>query len=128
MKDTRTEYLTLDKNWCLSPAGYCTYHHKYITEKQMKVHRCMVKHGGICHRFRTMKGENLRQMKAEQYYDKVTDRLSKIENSMSRMAKSIEHISTFADMLSDSYRDYSICKAEECRSKGQPNETALDVE
>ena len=77
----------------------------------------MAKHGGICGRYQDMKGVYVRRMKAEQYYDKVADRLTKIESALNKMARAIEHISTFADMLEESYREYSISKAEECYGK-----------
>ena len=112
----RIEYCSLDGNWVHSPIGYCTYHHKYITEKQSKVHRCMAKHGGICGRYQDMKGVYVRRMKQEAYFDRVCDRLTKIESSINKMARAIEHISTFADILEESYREYSISKAEECDS------------
>ena len=63
-----------------------------------------------------MKGVYVRCMKTEQYYDKVADRLTKIESALNKMARAIEHISTFADMLEESYIEYSISKAEDCES------------
>ena len=116
MENTRLEYLTLDRNWCTAPAGYCSYHRKYITEKQMKLHRCMVRHGGICHRFRTMKGENKRKMVQEKYYDRQLDQLKKIETALNKLVKTFENISNFCDMMVELYREESISKAEQCKS------------
>ena len=108
----RIEYQTLDGNWTVRPEGYCSYHHRYLTERQIRLHRCMAKHGGICGRYQDMKGVYVRRMKQEAYFDRVCDRLTKIESALNKMARAIEHISTFADMLEESYREYSISKAE----------------
>ena len=116
MENTRLEYLTLDRNWCTTPVGYCSYHRKYITEKQMKLHRCMVRHGGICHRFRTMKGENKRKMVQEKYYDRQLDQLKRIETALNKLVKTFENISNFCDMMVDMYREESISKAEQSKS------------
>ena len=116
MDNTRLEYLTLDRNWCTTPVGYCSYHRKYITERQMKLHRCMVRHGGICHRFRTMKGGNKRKMVQEKYFDKHLDQLKKIETSLNKLSKAFENISNFCDMMVEMYREESISKAEQCKS------------
>ena len=113
----RIEYQTLDGNWTIRPEGYCTYHHRYLTQKQIRLHRCMAKHGGICGRYQDMKGVYVRRMTQEQSRDKIVDRLTKIESALNKIARSIEHISTFADMLEESYRDYSISKAEKSKSK-----------
>ena len=113
----RIEYQTLDGNWTPRVEGYCTYHHKYITERQARVHRCHAKHGGICGRYQDMEGVFVRKMKAEQYYDKVTDRLSKIETALSRIAKAAENISNNVDVMVGTYRDKSICKENICNSK-----------
>ena len=112
----RIEYQTLDGNWTIRPEGYCTYHHRYLTQKQIRLHRCMAKHGGICGRYQDMKGVYVRRMTQEQSRDKIVDRLTKIESALNKIARSIEHISTFADMLEESYRDYSISKAEKSKS------------
>ena len=109
----RIEYKTLDGNWTPAAIAYCTYHKAYITQRQARVHRCHAKHGGTCGRYQDMKGVYVRKMKTEQYYDRMCDRLTKVETALTKIAKSIEHISTFADMLGESYRDYSMSKAED---------------
>lgn len=91
LDNERIEYLTLDHNWTSRiPKGYCAYHHKYITEKQMNLHRCMAKHGGICHRFKTMKGDGLKKMKTEQFYDKFLSRMDKMCGTLEKIARTLE--------------------------------------
>ena len=112
----RMEYRTLDGNWSTNVKAYCSYHHRYLTERQIRLHRCMAKHGGICGRYQDMKGGYVRKMTQEKYYDRMLDRMTKIESALNKMARAIEHVSNFADMLEESYRDYSISKAEENKS------------
>lgn len=114
--EIRMEYLSLDGNWVHEPLGFCSYHHRFITQRQMKLHRCMVRHGGICHRFRTMKGGNKRKMVQEKYYDRQLDQLKKIETSLNKLVKTFENISNFCDMMVELYREESISKAEQCKS------------
>ena len=39
-KDDRWEYRLIDGNWSSRAVAYCTYHHGYLTEALMKVHKC----------------------------------------------------------------------------------------
>ena len=112
----RIEYQSLDGNWVLFPIGYCTWHKRYITEKQAKIHRCHAKHGGVCGRYQNMKGEYVRKMKVEQYYDKQIDKLTRIETALNKLVKTFENISNFCDMMVEMYREESISKAEKCKS------------
>lgn len=91
------EYRAIDGNWILRPIGWCQYHHGYLSEKQMKTHKCMSRHGGVCGRFQTMEGEYLRKMKSEQFYDRTIDRLTKMEATLNRISKSLEAISKSID-------------------------------
>ena len=116
MDNERIEYLTLDHNWTSRiPKGYCAYHHKYITEKQMRLHRCMAKHGGICHRFKTMKGDGLKRMKTEQFYDKFLSRMDKICGSLDKIARMLEAIQKANEMtpLDKALREAQSMTAEE---------------
>ena len=112
----RIEYQSLDGNWVLFPIGYCTWHKRYITEKQAKIHRCHAKHGGVCGRYQNMKGEYVRNMKNEQYFDRMVDRMDKLTVAVNKLVKTFENISNFCDMMVELYREESISKAEQCKS------------
>lgn len=112
----RIEYQSLDGNWVLFPIGYCTWHKRYITEKQAKIHRCHAKHGGVCGRYQNMKGEYVRNMKNEQYFDRMVDRMDKLTVAVNKLVKTFENISNFCDMMVALYREESISKAEQCKS------------
>ena len=113
----RMEYKTLDGNWTVQkPSGYCTYHKRYITERQARLHRCHAKHGGVCGRYQNMKGVYVRKMTQEKYYDRQLDQLKKIETAINKLVKTFENISTFCDMMGEMYREESISKAEQCKS------------
>ena len=117
----RLEYQTLDGNWTVRPQAYCTYHHRYLTEKQIRLHRCHAKHGGVCGRYQDMKGVYVRRMRQEQFYDKQLDQLKKIETALLKLVKTFENISTFCDMMGEMYREESISKAEQSNSNGNIN-------
>ena len=112
----RIEYKTLDGNWSVRVAAYCAYHKAYITERQAKIHRCHAKHGGVCGRYQNMKGEYVRNMKNEQYFDRMVDRMDKLTVAVNKLSKAFENISNFCDMMVEMYREESICKAEQCKS------------
>ena len=112
----RMEYKTLDGNWSVRVEAYCAFHKAYITEKQAKIHRCHAKHGGVCGRYQNMKGEYVRKMKVEQYYDKQIDKLTRIETALNKLVKTFENISNFCDMMVEMYREESISKAEHGKS------------
>ena len=63
-----------------------------------------------------MKGEYVRKMKVEQYYDKQIDKLTRIETALNKLVKTFENISNFCDMMVEMYREESISKAEKCKS------------
>ena len=110
----RIEYKTLDGNWSPFVIGYCAYHKKYITERQARVHRCHAKHGGTCHRFQNMEGVYVRKMKNEIFYDRMIDRLDKMNVSLSKMAKVMEKVSKVIDTFEEIDREKSICKEMYC--------------
>ena len=112
----RMEYKTLDGNWSVRVEAYCAYHKSYITEKQAKIHRCHAKHGGVCGRYQNMKGEYVRNMKNEQYFDRMVDRMDKLTVAVNKLSKAFENISNFCDMMVEMYREESINKAEQCKS------------
>lgn len=113
----RMEYKTLDGNWTVQkPSGYCSYHKAYITEKQAKIHRCHAKHGGVCGRYQNMKGEYVRSMRQDAFYDKQIDKLTRIETALNKLVRTFENISNFCDMMVEMYREESICKAEQSKS------------
>lgn len=39
MEDVK--YKSIDNNYIKHPVRYCKTHHRYLSEKQMKVHRCV---------------------------------------------------------------------------------------
>ena len=112
----RIEYKTLDGNWSVRVEAYCSYHKAYITEKQAKIHRCHAKHGGVCGRYQNMKGEYVRSMRQDAFYDKQIDKLTRIETALNKLVKTFENISNFCDMMVELYREESISKAEHGKS------------
>ena len=80
-------YESIDGNPLRCPVAYCTYYHGYLSENIIRVHRCRKKHGGPCSRLQNMKGESVKQMRQEQYYDKMLSRLEKIETALNRISK-----------------------------------------
>ena len=42
-KEERWEYRLIDGNWSPRAVAYCTYHHGYLTEALLKVHKCRKK-------------------------------------------------------------------------------------
>lgn len=110
-------YKSIDGNPIKNPVGYCMYHKGYVSDRQAKVHRCFRKHGGTCGRMKDMEGRNIRKMTSQQYYDKVVDRLTKMETVLIRMGKALENISKTLDMMEKNEetmlnidREGSICK------------------
>ena len=92
-----TEYRSIDGNWIKCPVGYCSRYKGYITEKQAKVHGCLKRHGGICGRFQTVKGEYVKRMNQQQFYDKMLSRMDKMATSLDKIARSLEAISKSID-------------------------------
>jgi len=87
-----TEYRSIDGNWVLEPVGWCGYHRGYVTAKQVKIHGCHRKHGGTCSRLQDMEGGNIKRMNAQQYQDKMIDRMQKLEASINRAVRSLDRI------------------------------------
>ena len=109
-------YTSIDGNPLKNPTAYCTHYHGYLSERLIKVHRCRKKHGGVCGRYQNMKGEYVRKMKNEQYYDKQIDKLTRIETALNKLVKTFENISNFCDMMVELYREELISKTEQCKS------------
>lgn len=110
-------YQSIDGNGIRKPVGYCMYHKGYVSDRQAKVHRCFRKHGGTCPRLQNLEGRSIRKVKTEQFYDKVVDRLTKMETALIRMGKALENISRSLDMMEKNEeeilkidREESICK------------------
>ena len=102
-----TEYRAIDGNYSRNVVGYCTYHRGYLTEKQMKVHKCYAKHGGICRRLKDMEGR-YEAVNAEQRLqsalDKILHKLTNIDMNISRLQKQItkmQNESKNVDMTDD---------------------------
>lgn len=87
-------YRAIDGNWLKKPVGYCAYHHGYLTAKLERVHRCHKKHGGTCSKFHTMEGVNVKRMRQDAYYDKMLDRMMKLETALNRTVRSLDRIAT----------------------------------
>ena len=51
MNEEHWEYRLIDGNWSAKAVAYCTYHHGYLTEALMKVHKCKKRE---CHRLMTI--------------------------------------------------------------------------
>lgn len=92
-----TEYRAIDGNWVKAPEGYCSRYKGYLTKKQIAVHGCMKRHGGICGRFQTVKGEYVKRMNQQQFYDKMLSRMDKMAASLDKIARSLEAISKSID-------------------------------
>lgn len=85
-------YRAIDGNLLKHPIGYCSYHHGYLTEKLVRIHRCHKKHGGTCSKYHTMEGVNIKRMRQDQFYDKALDRMQKLEASINRAVRSLDRI------------------------------------
>ena len=110
-----TEYRAIDGNWVKAPEGYCSRYKGYLTKKQIAVHGCMKRHGGICGRFQTVKGEYVKRMNQQQFYDKMLSRMDKMAASLDKIARSLEAISKAKDMEIDFLeKDFAeiLCNAE----------------
>lgn len=85
-------YESIDGNPLRCPVAYCTYYHGYLSENIIRVHRCRKKHGGACSRLQNMRGESVKQMRQDQYFDKMLTRLEKIETALNRIGRTLEAI------------------------------------
>ena len=93
-----TEYRAIDGNWVKAPEGYCSRYKGYLTKKQIAVHGCLKRHGGICGRFQTVKGEYVKRMNQQQFYDKMISRMDKMAASLDKISRNLEAISKSIDM------------------------------
>lgn len=89
-------YKTIDGNYSKQAIGYCTYHHGYLTVKQMRTHQCKRKHGGVCSRLQDMNGR-YEHMNMQSSLDKMIDRLTKIDTTLNRILKELQKISKSID-------------------------------
>lgn len=89
---SNTDYRTIDGNYAKAVIGYCQYHRGYVTSKQAKVHRCHLKHGGVCPRLQDMEGRHIRKVKTEVFYDKMLDRMDKMITAMNKLTRTLEAI------------------------------------
>ena len=86
------DYRTIDGNYAKAVIGYCQYHRGYITSKQARIHRCHLKHGGVCPRLQDMEKRCIRKVKTEVFYDKMLDRMDKMITAMNKLTKALEAI------------------------------------
>lgn len=93
-------YRSIDGNPIRNPVGYCTYHKGYISDRQAKTHKCYRKHSGICGRMMNLEGRYVKSMNQQQYFDKMVDRITKMESDLIRMYKALDNISKTLDMMS----------------------------
>ena len=91
-KTEATDYKTIDGNYARAVIGYCQYHQGYVTARQAKVHRCHLKHGGVCPRLQDMEGKCVRKVKTEVFYDKMLDRMDKMITAMNKLTRTIEAV------------------------------------
>lgn len=85
-----TEYKTIDGNWSQRPVAYCSRYKGYLTEKQMRVHHCQAKHGGMCGRLQNMKGERVRKMNQQQFYDKQISKMDRMIAILEKILKTVQ--------------------------------------
>lgn len=87
---SNTDYRTIDGNYARTVIGYCQYYKGYVTAKQAKVHRCHLKHGGVCPRLQDMEGRHIRKVKTEQFYDKIVSRLDNLIGAVNKLTRTLE--------------------------------------
>lgn len=106
-------YRAIDGNWLKKPVGYCVYHHGYLTEKLVRIHRCHKKHGGTCSKFHTMEGVNVKRMRQDVYYDKMLDRMMKLETALNRTVRSLDRIAAALEQEPETPLDKALRQARE---------------
>lgn len=106
-------YRAIDGNWLKKPVGYCAYHHGYLTEKLVRIHRCHKKHGGTCSKYHTMEGVNIKRMRQDQFYDKALDRMQKLEAGINRAVRSLDRIATALEQEPETPLDRAMHEARE---------------
>lgn len=106
-------YRAIDGNWLKKPVGYCAYHHGYLTEKLVRIHRCHKKHGGTCNKYHTMEGVNIKRMRQDAFFDKLLDRMQKLEASINRAVRSLDRIATALEQEPETPLDKALKQARE---------------
>ena len=102
-----TDYRTIDGNYARTVIGYCQYHRGYVTARQAKIHRCHLKHGGVCPRLQDMEGKCVRKMKTEVFYDKMLDRMDKMIAAMNKLTRALEAIEKAEEQAAERMNKYS---------------------
>ena len=104
-------YRAIDGNILKHPIGYCSYHHGYLTARLIKTHKCHKKHGGTCSKFHTMEGVNVKRMRQDAYYDKMLDRMMKLETALNRTVRSLDRIATALEQEPETPLDKALKQA-----------------
>lgn len=79
----------------------------------MRTHKCHKKHGGTCSKFHTMEGENVRRMRQDAYYDKMIDKMMKLETALNRTVRSLDRIATALEQEPETPLDKVLKQARE---------------
>ena len=114
-KTEATDYKTIDGNYARTVIGYCQYHQGYVTARQAKVHRCHLKHGGVCPRLQDMEGKCVRKMKTEVFYDKMLDRMDKMITAMNKLTRTIEAVEEWRNGMCINLTDGDVPKKEDMK-------------
>ena len=102
-----TDYRTIDGNYARAVIGYCQYHQGYVTARQAKIHRCHLKHGGVCPRLQDMEKRCIRKVKTEVFYDKMLDRMDKMIAAMNKLTRALEAIEKAEEQAAERMNKYS---------------------
>lgn len=103
-----TDYYTIDHNYARAVIGYCQYYKGYVTAKQAKVHRCHLKHGGVCPRLQNLEGRSIRKVKTEQFYDKIVSRLDNLIGAVNKLTRTLEAMEKWRNGMCISLTDDGI--------------------
>lgn len=90
MKQPEDDYYTIDHNYARAVIGYCQYYKGYVTARQARIHRCHLKHGGVCPRLQNLEGRSIRKVKTEQFYDKIVSRLDNLIGAVNKLTRVLE--------------------------------------
>lgn len=110
-----TDYRTIDGNYAKAVIGYCQYHRGYVTARQAKIHRCHLKHGGVCPRLQDMEGRHIRKVKTEVFYDKMLDRMDKMITAMNKLTRTLEAVEKWRNGMCISLTDGDVPKEEDIK-------------
>lgn len=102
-----TDYRTIDGNYARAVIGYCQYYKGYVTAKQAKVHRCHLKHGGVCPRLQNLEGRSIRKVKTEQFYDKIVSRLDNLIGAVNKLTRTLEAMEKAEQRASEQVNNYA---------------------